>query len=174
MFSCWRVQRQLGAYLDGELPQNRQMAVERHLLQCRSCRTALENLRRFEQSLRAVEVPPARPDLAWRIMTEARKRQSARAEPFVIRLHHESPTSRTWAFRSAAAAVLTVGLAVGSYMGWSAERSMSPAVVAGTAEQTDSLDAYNLDYLGDAPDGSLAGSYLALASTRNGEGYQRW
>jgi hypothetical protein len=30
--------------------------------------------------------------------------------------------------------------------------------------QADSLDVYNLDYPGDAPDGSLASSYLALAS----------
>ncbi len=71
--------------------------------------------------------------------------------------------SRIWTFRIAAAAVLAFGLTVGSYMGWSAGRSMAPAA------HVDPLNAYNLDYLGDAPDGSLARSYLALAS--NPEGY---
>jgi len=66
--------------------------------------------------------------------------------------------------------VLVFGLGVGSYMGWSGQRSTSQAAIA----QSESLDAYNLDSLGDAPDGSLAGSYLALASGRNGEGYRRW
>ena len=171
MFSCLRVRRQLSAYLDGELSRNRRTAVERHLVRCRSCHAALENLRRLERALQIVEVPSAGPNLAWRIMTEARERQNTQAERSAIRLHRVLPTSRIWAFRSAAAAVLVFGLAVGLYMGWSGGRSMSQAVTARTSTHTDPLDAYNLDYLGDAPVGSLTDSYLALASTRNGEGY---
>jgi len=60
---------------------------------------------------------------------------------------------------------LVIGLGLGSFMGWSAKRSTSQVMIA----QSNSLDAYNLDYLGDAPDGSLASSYLALAS--HPEGY---
>jgi anti-sigma factor RsiW len=169
MFSCVRVQRQLGAYLDGELSPTKRTVVGRHLVKCRSCRIALESLQRLERTLQTVEVPPAGPNLTWRIMTEARERQNARVKPGVIRLHQGSSASRTWAFRIAAAAVLGFGLVVGSYMGWSAGRSTSQAAIA----QSDSLDAYNLDYLGDAPDGSLAGSYLALASNRNSGGYRQ-
>ena len=163
MFSCVRVRRQLGVYLDGERSRNRRMAVERHLATCRSCRTALESLRRLERALQAVEVPPAGSDLTSRIMARARERQNISTEPSVIRLHHEvGSTSRTWTFRIAAAAVLVFGLTAGSYMGWSAGRSTAPAA------QIDRLNAYNLDYLGDAPQGSLASSYLALASNREG------
>jgi len=101
-------------------------------------------------------------------MAKARERQNAEMERNAIRLGHRLPTFRPWAFKIAAAAVLVFGLAVGSYMGWSAERPMPQAVTARTAVQADPLDAYNLDYLGDAPDGSLAGSYLALASNPKG------
>jgi len=68
--------------------------------------------------------------------------------------------SRPWAFKIAAAAVLVFGLAAGSYMG----RSMSRTVTAQTAVQADPLAVYNLDYLADAPSGSLADSYLTLVS----------
>lgn len=165
MFSCVGIRRQLSAYLDGELSPQRRTAVERHLVRCRSCRATLESLRRLERPLQAVEIPPVGPDLAWRIVAEARKRRNARGEPSVIPLHRGSSASRTWAFRGAAAAVLVFGLGLGSYMGWSAKRSTAQVMTA----QVDSLDAYNLDYLGEAPDGSLASSYLALAS--NPEGY---
>ncbi len=163
MFSCVRIRRQLGAYLDEELSRNRRTAVERHLVKCRSCRAAVESLRRLGRALQAMEAPPAGSNLTSRIMAEARERQNTSTEPGVIRLPR-GLGSRTWAFRIAAAAVLAFGLTAGSYMGWSAGRSRAPAA------QDDPLSAYNLDYLGDAPDGSLASSYLALASTRNGEG----
>ncbi|MFW6106933.1 MAG: hypothetical protein ACOC8H_02110 [bacterium] len=64
---------------------------------------------------------------------------------------------------AAAAAVLVIGLAVGLVMGW----TTSPAGQTPPAQatvQADPLDAYNLDYLGDAPSGSLADSYLTLVS----------
>jgi anti-sigma-K factor RskA len=69
----------------------------------------------------------------------------------------------------AAAAVLVVGLGVGLLMSWmTLPAGQAPATQASV--QADPLDTYNLDYLGDAPGGSLADSYLALASGRNGEG----
>ena len=165
MFSCVGIRRQLSAYLDGELSPQRRTAVERHLARCGSCRAALESLRRLERSLEAIKVPPVGPDLAWRIVAEARKRRNAHGEPSVIPLHRGSSASQAWVFRGAAAAVLVIGLGLGSFMGWSAKRSTSQVMIA----QSNSLDAYNLDYLGDAPDGSLASSYLALAS--HPEGY---
>ena len=70
---------------------------------------------------------------------------------------------------AAAAAVLVIGLAVGLVMGWTTlPASQAPSAQA--AVQADPLEAYNLDYLGDAPSGSLADSYMALVSGRNGEG----
>ena len=164
MFSCSRVQRQLGAYLDGELSPKNRMVVERHLVRCRPCRTALESLHRLERALQIAEVPSAPPSLAGQIMAKARERQSTELEQNVVRLGHRLATPRPWAFKVAAAAVLVFGLAAGSYMG----RSVSQTVTAQTAVQADPLAVYNLDYLADAPAGSLADSYLALASNDRG------
>ena len=164
MFSCSKVRRQLGAYLDGELSPKSRTAMERHLAQCRSCQGALESFHRLERALRVVEVPPAPPSLARQIMAKARERQDTEMERNVIRLGRGLPTFRPWAFRVAAAAVLVFGLAAGSYMG----RSVSQTVTAQTAAQADPLAVYNLDYLADAPEGSLAFTYLALASSDRG------
>ena len=164
MFSCSRVRRQLGAYLDGELSPKNRAVVERHLMRCRPCRTALESLHRLERALQIAEVPPAPLSLAWRIMAKARERQNTEMERNVIRLGHRLAISRPWAFKVAAAAVLVFGLAAGSYMG----RSVSQTVTAQMAVQADPLAVYNLDYLADAPEGSLADSYLALASSDRG------
>jgi hypothetical protein len=60
--------------------------------------------------------------------------------------------------------MLVFGLAAGSYMG----RSVSQTATTRTVEQANPLAVYNLDYLADAPEGSLAGSYLALASSDRG------
>ena len=164
MFGCSRVRRQLGAYLDGELSPKNRAVVERHLVHCQPCRIALESLHRLERTLQSAEVPPAPPSLAWQIMAKARERQNTEAERNVIRLGHRLATPRPWAFKVAAAAVLVFGLAAGSYMG----RSVSQTVTAQTAVQADPLAVYNLDYLADAPEGSLAFTYLALASSDRG------
>jgi hypothetical protein len=93
-------------------------------------------------------------------MAKARERQNAETQRNVIHLGCGLRVSRPWAFKIAAAAVLVFGLAAGSYMG----RSMSRTVTAQTAVQADPLAVYNLDYLADAPSGSLADSYLTLVS----------
>ena len=73
--------------------------------------------------------------------------------------------------RAAAAAVLLVGLGVGLLMG----RASGPAVVspdsAETISQAGPIGTYLFEHLGDAPEGSLADSYLALVSTGNREGH---
>jgi hypothetical protein len=62
--------------------------------------------------------------------------------------------------RAAAAAVLVASLALGAVMGWDANRNgRSPSSVA---TQPDALAAYNLDYLAEAPAGSLAQVVMAL------------
>jgi anti-sigma factor RsiW len=164
MFLCSRVRNQLGAYLDGELSPKSRTLVERHLVRCRTCRTGLESLRRLERALQIAEVPPAPAGLASQIMAKARERQSSEKERNVIRLGSRPAAWRLWAFRVAAAAVVAFGLAAGSYMG----QSVSQTVTVRMAAQADPLAAYNLDYLGDAPEGSLADSYLALASSDRG------
>ena len=66
--------------------------------------------------------------------------------------------------------ILLVGAMSGVIFGWSAA-TVPQGTTLTQAEQTGNLFAgYGLDVLGDAPDGSLAGSYLALLDGRNGEG----
>jgi NhaP-type Na+/H+ or K+/H+ antiporter len=70
---------------------------------------------------------------------------------------------------AAAAAVLVVGLAAGLALGWAARPATRQAQEDSQAMAlTTALAAYNLDYLGDAPGGSLADSYLALLTNRKG------
>jgi anti-sigma factor RsiW len=164
MFSCLKVRRQLSAYLDGELSPKNRTAVERHLARCRACGVALESLRRLARALEIVQVLPAPPSLAGQIMAKARDRQSVGRERNAIRPGRRTVTSRPWVLRVAAAAVVVFGLAAGSYMG----RSVSQTATARTAAQADPLALYNLDYLADAPEGSLADSYLALAASDRG------
>jgi len=66
--------------------------------------------------------------------------------------------------RAAAAAVLVIGLGTGALIGWNTwQAPAAPPTQA--VSQVDPLAPYSLDYLTDAPDGSLAQSYLALVSS---------
>jgi len=71
---------------------------------------------------------------------------------------------------AAAAAMLAVGLGVGLAIGWGARPAAPQVSTSSAAAGGDPLAAYKLDYLSDAPDGSLAGTYLALLTSPNGEG----
>jgi hypothetical protein len=59
----------------------------------------------------------------------------------------------------AAAATLLIGLAIGLMLGWTTAKSSGrpPA-----AEQTDLLGAYQFDFLSEAPQGSIADTYLTF------------
>jgi hypothetical protein len=69
--------------------------------------------------------------------------------------------------RLAAAAVLMVGLALGAALSSDLKRSGATARNRAVA---DPAAVYGLDILSDAPGGSLADAYLALASGANGGG----
>ncbi len=71
MLSCKKYRKRLNAYLDGELPARKKVAVERHLAACQSCRTVLQSLRDLGPALLAADVPAAPTDLTSRIMAEA-------------------------------------------------------------------------------------------------------
>jgi hypothetical protein len=70
--------------------------------------------------------------------------------------------------RLAAAAVLAISLSLGALMG----RDVARGVAVGLSEsaQADPAVVYNLDFLADAPSGSLADAYLTLASAPAKEG----
>jgi hypothetical protein len=71
-------------------------------------------------------------------------------------LHWWLEATRT--LRWATATLVMAGLAIGAVIGQHAATSSAEA----PAGPSDPLAAYAVDYLADSPDGSLAGSYLAL------------
>jgi hypothetical protein len=69
-----------------------------------------------------------------------------------------------------AAAVWIIGLTVGVLIGWDTWQSRGiESVERLQVAQVEPTDIYNLDYLSDAPKGSLADAYLTLVSATNGK-----
>jgi len=163
---CEEAQEQLTALAAGGLPTDIHRAVQAHLDECAACRAAMARVDALAGVLVGVQAPPIPPGFASRVMAAARRSQ--RAEPVAawdpLRWWRLVPAP----MHVAAAAVLVIGLAVGFLMGWTTLPARQSPPAQATVE-ADPLDGYNLDYLGDAPSGSLADSYLTLVSNRNGE-----
>lgn len=163
---CEDLQRNLGNYVDGGISPDERKAIEAHLRGCPPCQATLADVDPVAAVLVQSQAPPIPPGFADRVIAHARYR--------IIRPRLTWSPVQWWRtasapMRGAAAAVLVVGFLGGWMMGRDAVRAPGTrtAVVAPPA---DPLDGYNLDYLGDAPEGSLANSYLALVSSRDGKG----
>jgi len=73
--------------------------------------------------------------------------------------------------RLAAAAVLVIGLTLGTFLGRDTWRlGRANLEVAGDAAFTDPTDLYGIDLLTEAPDGSLARAYLTLVAADDRKG----
>jgi len=163
---CLTVKRKLNAFLDAEIPAAERARVEEHLRECASCRQALDRLRGIAATLAQLPAPPPVPDgFAERLMARAARRvKQASHRPVGVRLW----PSFSPAMRVAAAATLALGLGLGALMGWDLSRTPpEPSRLAAAAEPN---AVYGLDYLSEAPDGSLAGVFLTLASAANERG----
>jgi len=57
MRECYRIERYLTAYADGELSARRRRRVERHLERCDACRRELDSIVSSDRILRTVGVP---------------------------------------------------------------------------------------------------------------------
>jgi anti-sigma factor RsiW len=164
---CEDATTRIDAYAAGELQPALAAKVAAHVESCEACRQSLERLKRLVAVLGQASIPPVPDGFAARLMAKARSRHPAAASAGwnPLRWWRLAPAP----MHAAAAAVLVIGLAVGLLMGW----TTLPAGQAPPAQatvQADPLDAYNLDYLGDAPSGSLADGYLALVSSPAQEG----
>jgi len=62
---CWRYQRQLSPYLDGELEQPASVWLERHLAGCHRCRERYENQRFASRLVANLPLPAAEPAPPW-------------------------------------------------------------------------------------------------------------
>jgi len=165
---CVNLRRKFDAYLDGELPAEVYQTVRGHLVACEQCREALTRHQRLRQSMAdaAEHSPPLPAGFTQRTIDTAKRRSAQRIAPAPWSLMHWWQTV-TVPMRAAAAVLLIIGLGIGGSMGWTAASSPGrpPA-----AAQADPIDTYQIESLGEAPDGSLADSYLALVSATNGGG----
>jgi len=162
---CRDIQNTFTSYADGQLSQGERDQVQAHLRECQSCRALLGEVDHLAAVLLRADIPTVPSDLTIKIMAAARNRG-----------FRESSTSWNplswWRLASApmhaaALGVLIVGLSLGFALGWSS--APSPQQLATTAPP-DPLEIYQLDYLGDAPSGSLADGYLTLiAATDEGK-----
>lgn len=156
---CDEVKQQLKAFSAGELPAPVHRAVQAHVARCASCRAELLRLDALAGVLAGTQTPPVPPGFASRVLASARRRRQAEPVPAWDLLGWWRLASAP--IRAAAAAVLIIGVIIGLAMGWAAAPS---AGQTSTAARADPLDAYQFDYLGEAPEGSLADSYLTLVS----------
>lgn len=160
---CEDVRKQLKVFSSGQVPLDVRQRMQAHLAECAGCRTALGRIDALAGVLAGAQTPPVPDGLVGRVILAARNRRQA--EPTVA----WNPF-RWWRVTSApmhlaAAAVLAIGLTAGLMMGWTAASSAGGTV---SAMQGDPLDVYQLDYLYEAPEGALAGNYLALVAANEG------
>jgi len=166
---CTKVRLTIDAYVSGGLGPRDRAAVEGHLKSCDGCRQAAAVARRLVTLGQALPTPPVPEGFAKRVMSLARQ---GIARP--------TPAAPSWSLaawwrmasapvRAAAAAVLVIGLGAGTVLSWDTWQAQA-APPAQAASQTDPLASYNVDYLTDAPDGSLAQTYLAMVSSSSQEG----
>lgn len=169
---CRTVQERLNASLDGLLQPSERAAMEVHLQGCPECQAALARLRRLSSLLEGIPSPPVPDGFSERLMARAYQRQAERCRSRILSWRpvlfwRGMPAS----MRVAAAAVLVIGFAIGALMGRGTSRTIAAAPQeTGQVSMADTLGSYNLDYLSEAPRGSLADAYLTLASAANGGG----
>jgi len=160
--NCREIRARLSRYLDGEMSVTERGRMESHVDTCDPCRKALERLQAATEALTQLPAPPGVPQgFAERLRSLAAQR--APMQPAIVSFHD----SLTPPMRFAAAAVLMLGLGLGALLSLDLNRADR---VPKSQATTDPAAAYGLDVLTDAPDGSLADAYLALAGGANGGG----
>ncbi|MBT4818272.1 MAG: hypothetical protein HN742_08735 [Lentisphaerae bacterium] len=160
--NCKTTERKLNRYLDGELSRKDRECVKLHLDACIACREELERLQVVASAILALPPPPGTPNgFVAHVMARAAK-PPARKRRVLVFWQSISPPMRL-----AAAATFICGVCLGALMG---SGMPSTGDTAPNTSMAQSGTAYGLDYLTDAPEGSLANCYLALATGANGGG----
>jgi hypothetical protein len=168
---CQTVREKLDLYMTQGLVTPVREAVEAHLRTCYQCRQELAGLEQLATLLKHdVAIPPVPESLSYRIMATARQRLSARQSPETVPWNiYRWWSSFSFPMRAAGAATLAAGLLIGILMGqqtWQSVHSSNPP----QAVQADPFVVYELDYLTDAPGGSLTQSYLMLTGAQKQNG----
>lgn len=162
MTACRKYRKQSSAYLDGELPSKKQVALSNHLAICTACRRELAALEALGPALSRLEVAPLPAHLTSRIMATARRQQAESAYGRSVRSWLTHMQSWSWGFKAAAtAALIVVMLYFGqltSTRGWlpGSQDKHNTMMTATNAVE-------GLEWFAPAPPGSLLSGYLAMA-----------
>ncbi len=152
---CRDARRQVTEYAAGRLAPDAWHAMREHLRGCQECRQVLGRVDSLAGLAARLPDAPVPVDLSRHLLAAARARQAARAiEWNPLLWWRMASLSLRWATLTLGLIGLLLGGATASVV-WSGA-SPDPWVAA------DPLERHAIDYLADAPDGSLAGSYLAL------------
>lgn len=163
---CEAVRNNLDHLIRGQLALEARERIEAHLKHCEDCRRHLGHQQRLAVLLASLPQPPAVPEgFAERLIDAARQRQASRQPEPASRWRRRwqtltGPAGRRVTQAAALAGGLLIGVAVGQQTWHSVHPPMSQPTV-----QPDPLAVYGLDYLTDAPGGSLVQSYLRLTKT---------
>jgi len=168
---CQTVRNKLDRLGLEELTPRARERIEAHLSACAHCRRHLARQERLAILLTSLPEPPAVPEgFGDRLMAAARQRQEGRQSVpgSLWRVRWLSPPASVGR-KAAQAVALAGGLLIGVLMGQQTWRSAHSSI-ARQAAQPDPVAVYQLDYLTDAPGGSLAQSYLTLTNAPNHNG----
>ncbi len=166
---CEHVRQNLNGYIDAELPEEAVERIAFHLEMCHDCSRAvrrLQGLTTILQEVSAMEMPQ---DLTDRVLARAREccvgiRPMPRKEVSGVR----RLIARFCTARMTTAAVLVMGLTIGSLMGRDTWRSQTVQYRGKTQiASAEPTAIYHVDYLTGTPKGSPAEAFLRLASATN-------
>jgi anti-sigma factor RsiW len=168
---CKAVRNKLDRLSRQELAPRERERIEAHLSTCADCRRLLAAQERLASLLTNLPKPPSVPEgFGDRLMAVARERRAARrpVPGSLWRSRWLSPSASVGR-KAAQAVALAGGLLIGVLMGQQTWRSAHSSIPQ-QAVAPDPVAVYELDYLTDAPGGSLAQSYLSLTKAPNHNG----
>lgn len=156
---CSDFKKAVNRYADSEMTETDRVAMQQHADECPDCRHRLQEIQRLSTVLATDHAPDVPPGFADAIMRRARaigKPQRVETIAFLPAWWH----AMTRPAQIAAAAMLAMSMGLGALMGWDASQTRKSPL---GAVKPDLVAQYSLDYFEEAPVGSLAQVYLALA-----------
>jgi predicted anti-sigma-YlaC factor YlaD len=160
---CHSVQKQLSAYQDRELRLQEQEEVNRHLLNCQSCREQYEKLEQVWQTLGELDEVRSDP---WFYSHLSRKIKEPRQKEVLPALQHVFQLLRAPVIASI---LLAVGILTGTYLGNILARyGFFPLQPDRTGYSQEALFD-SLKIFDPTPPGTLAHGYLQMVSYKENE-----
>lgn len=156
---CSDFKKAVSRYADGEMSETAHVTMQQHADKCSACRRLVQEIHRLSAVLATDHAPDVPLGFADAVMRRAR----AIGKPQRVATISYLPTwwhAMTRPARIAAAAMLALGVGLGALMGWDTSQVQKSSL---GAVKPDLAAQYSLEYFEDAPAGSLAQVYLALA-----------